>query len=127
MFYECPTCLARFDYPPGLPEHHEHLGPPGCQRDQATSDVKEITTLTGVIRKKKCENMIAYYVNKADDASERWRFNNAECIDSDDPRLSGNDPLNSARSPCDWSGVCAGRSEGVKRPSARLDGCEPIQ
>ena len=39
--------------------------------------------------KEKCENMIWYYAKQADNDLERWRYSKAQCVDSDDPRMTG--------------------------------------
>jgi len=40
-----------------------------------------------------CENMIGYFANQAmqHNEAERWRYSKAQCVDSDDPRLTESD------------------------------------
>jgi hypothetical protein len=39
--------------------------------------------------KERCGNMIWYYLKQANNDSERWRYSEAQCVDSDDPRMRG--------------------------------------
>ena len=37
--------------------------------------------------KEKCENMVGYYEKKANNDLERWRYSEARCVESEDPRM----------------------------------------